>query len=189
MIEKISGQVAYAVLQFGGFLGIGSDYYPIPWDSLTYDTSLGGTASISPRSSSKGRRSTRVRIGTGTIARVVARSTIITARRGETIDHAGAGRWPPGRRPCLSEVGVPGVRAHAPPCLWQAVSRLSAHPGLERVSCRGSLSRPGVGRIAHGARRLCRGSCPSLREAHVDDRLFDFRQAPTVTIVEQKISP
>ena len=42
MINKISGQVAYAVLQFGGFLGIGSDYYPLPWDSLTYDTRLGG---------------------------------------------------------------------------------------------------------------------------------------------------
>jgi len=42
MIEKVSGQVAYAVLQFGGFLGIGSDYYPIPWESLKYDTSLGG---------------------------------------------------------------------------------------------------------------------------------------------------
>ena len=42
MIEKRSGQVAYAVLQFGGFLGIGSDYYPIPWSSLTYDTTLGG---------------------------------------------------------------------------------------------------------------------------------------------------
>jgi len=42
MIDKRSGQVAYAVLQFGGFLGIGSDYYPIPWDALKYDTSLGG---------------------------------------------------------------------------------------------------------------------------------------------------
>jgi len=42
MIEKVSGQVAYAVLSFGGFLGIGSDYYPIPWASLTYDPSLGG---------------------------------------------------------------------------------------------------------------------------------------------------
>ena len=42
MIEKRSGQVAYAVLIFGGFLGIGSDYYPIPWESLKYDTSLGG---------------------------------------------------------------------------------------------------------------------------------------------------
>ena len=42
MIEKRSGQVAYAVLSFGGFLGIGSDSYPIPWDALKYDTSLGG---------------------------------------------------------------------------------------------------------------------------------------------------
>ena len=42
MIGKRSGQVAYAVLSFGGFLGLGSDYYPIPWDSLSYDTTLGG---------------------------------------------------------------------------------------------------------------------------------------------------
>ena len=42
MIDKRSGQVAYAVLSFGGFLGLGSDYYPIPWASLSYDTSLGG---------------------------------------------------------------------------------------------------------------------------------------------------
>jgi hypothetical protein len=42
MLNKRSGQVAYAVLRFGGFLGLGSDYYPIPWNSLTYDTSLGG---------------------------------------------------------------------------------------------------------------------------------------------------
>ena len=42
MIDKRSGQVAYAVLSFGGFLGLGSDYYPIPWESLKYDTSLGG---------------------------------------------------------------------------------------------------------------------------------------------------
>ena len=30
MIEKISGQVAYAVLSFGCILGLGSDYYPLP---------------------------------------------------------------------------------------------------------------------------------------------------------------
>src|SRR4029434_4757732 len=42
MIEKRSGPVAHARLRFGGFLGIGSDYYPIPWESLKYDTSLGG---------------------------------------------------------------------------------------------------------------------------------------------------
>ncbi len=31
MINKRSGQVAYAVMSFGGFLGIGEDYYPLPW--------------------------------------------------------------------------------------------------------------------------------------------------------------
>ena len=42
MIEKISGHVAYAVLSFGGILGIGDDHYPLPWQSLTYNTELGG---------------------------------------------------------------------------------------------------------------------------------------------------
>ena len=42
MIDKISGRVAYAVLGFGGFLGIGNDHYPLPWQSLKYDTNLGG---------------------------------------------------------------------------------------------------------------------------------------------------
>jgi PRC-barrel domain protein len=42
MINKRSGQVAYAVLGFGGFLGLGEDHYPIPWSTLTYDTRLGG---------------------------------------------------------------------------------------------------------------------------------------------------
>src|SRR5262245_42969382 len=42
MINKRSGQVAYAVLRFGGFLRLGSDYFPIPWPSLKYDTNLGG---------------------------------------------------------------------------------------------------------------------------------------------------
>ena len=42
MVNKRSGQVAYAVLSFGGFLGIGSSYHPLPWHELTYDTSLGG---------------------------------------------------------------------------------------------------------------------------------------------------
>jgi sporulation protein YlmC with PRC-barrel domain len=42
MIDKISGKVAYAVTSFGGFLGMGEDYYPIPWPQLKYDTGLGG---------------------------------------------------------------------------------------------------------------------------------------------------
>ena len=42
MIDKISGKVAYAVISFGGFLGMGEDYYPVPWQTLKYDTNLGG---------------------------------------------------------------------------------------------------------------------------------------------------
>jgi sporulation protein YlmC with PRC-barrel domain len=38
MVDKRSGKVDYAVMQFGGFLGIGADYYPIPWSMLTYST-------------------------------------------------------------------------------------------------------------------------------------------------------
>jgi hypothetical protein len=42
MIDKISGQVAYAVMSFGGFLGMGDRYHPLPWHVLTYDTGQGG---------------------------------------------------------------------------------------------------------------------------------------------------
>jgi sporulation protein YlmC with PRC-barrel domain len=36
-IDKLSGEVAYAVLALGGFLGIGEKYTPIPWHLLDYD--------------------------------------------------------------------------------------------------------------------------------------------------------
>ena len=42
MIDKRSGQVRYAVLEFGGFLGIGSDRYPLPWEILKFDTDRDG---------------------------------------------------------------------------------------------------------------------------------------------------
>jgi sporulation protein YlmC with PRC-barrel domain len=42
MLDKRSGKVAYAVLSFGGFLGIGDDHYPLPWSMLTYNERLGG---------------------------------------------------------------------------------------------------------------------------------------------------
>jgi sporulation protein YlmC with PRC-barrel domain len=42
MIDKVSGQVRYAVLEFGGFLGMGTDRYPIPWKVLKYSTDRGG---------------------------------------------------------------------------------------------------------------------------------------------------
>ena len=42
MIEKVSGRVAYAVMSFGGFLGLGAEEHAVPWKKLNYDTSLGG---------------------------------------------------------------------------------------------------------------------------------------------------
>ena len=42
MIDKVSGRVAYAVISFGGFLGLGHSHYPVPWNALRYDTNLGG---------------------------------------------------------------------------------------------------------------------------------------------------
>ena len=42
MIDKISGKAIYAIMSFGGFLGIGEKYHPLPWSTLTYDESKGG---------------------------------------------------------------------------------------------------------------------------------------------------
>jgi hypothetical protein len=42
MIDKVSGRVTYAVMSFGGFLGLGHSHYPIPWGALKCDTSRNG---------------------------------------------------------------------------------------------------------------------------------------------------
>ena len=42
MIDKYSGNVRYAVMEFGGFLGMGTDRYPLPWSMLKYDTAVEG---------------------------------------------------------------------------------------------------------------------------------------------------
>jgi hypothetical protein len=42
MIDKLSGKVAYAVMSFGGFMGMGEDYYPLPWSLLTFNERLDG---------------------------------------------------------------------------------------------------------------------------------------------------
>ena len=41
MIDKTSGEIAYAVLSFGGFLGIGKEHYPVLWRALRYNSDLG----------------------------------------------------------------------------------------------------------------------------------------------------
>ena len=41
-VHKTSGQVAYGILSFGGFLGVGERYHPVPWSMLDYDPEKGG---------------------------------------------------------------------------------------------------------------------------------------------------
>ncbi len=42
MIDKASGRAIYAVMSFGGFLGMGEKYHPLPWAVLAYDADKGG---------------------------------------------------------------------------------------------------------------------------------------------------
>jgi hypothetical protein len=42
MLNKLNGQVAYAIMSFGGFLGMGESYHPLPWRVLKYEPSMGG---------------------------------------------------------------------------------------------------------------------------------------------------
>ena len=41
MIDKVSGHVAYAVLKYGSFLGMGGKLFAVPWSLLKYDTTRG----------------------------------------------------------------------------------------------------------------------------------------------------
>ncbi len=38
MIDMATGRIAYAVLSFGGFLGMGDKLFAVPWDALTLNT-------------------------------------------------------------------------------------------------------------------------------------------------------
>jgi sporulation protein YlmC with PRC-barrel domain len=42
MIDRVSGQVRYAVMSFGGFMGLGHNHYPLPWNTIRYDTGQEG---------------------------------------------------------------------------------------------------------------------------------------------------
>jgi PRC-barrel domain len=42
MIDKVSGRAIYAVMSFGGFLGMGEKFHPLPWATLKYDAHKGG---------------------------------------------------------------------------------------------------------------------------------------------------
>ena len=40
MIDKVSGKVAYAVLGFGGFMGVGVKRMPVQWDRMKFSVAL-----------------------------------------------------------------------------------------------------------------------------------------------------
>lgn len=42
VIDKVSGKTLYAIMSFGGFLGMGEKQHPLPWGALDYDKSRGG---------------------------------------------------------------------------------------------------------------------------------------------------
>ena len=85
MVDKRSGQVAYAVMSFGGFLGVGGSYHPLPWRSLTYDTNLGGYVVDLDKATLRA----RARAGTGPTA---AASTSATGCRPTTSDRTAPSR-------------------------------------------------------------------------------------------------
>ena len=42
LIDKVSDRVAYVIVHFGGFLGLGHSYFPVPWPAPKYDVKLAG---------------------------------------------------------------------------------------------------------------------------------------------------
>ncbi|HEV2748372.1 MAG TPA: PRC-barrel domain-containing protein [Allosphingosinicella sp.] len=44
MVDKYTGRVAYAIMSFGGTLGVGASYFPVPWPLLDYDVDKDGYA-------------------------------------------------------------------------------------------------------------------------------------------------
>ena len=83
MVNKRSGKVAYAVMSFGGFLGMGASYHPLPWDQLTYDPVQGGYIVNFAGSNWKGRQPTRSRRAHYGMTLLTAEESTITTLRSE----------------------------------------------------------------------------------------------------------
>ena len=115
MIDKISGNVAYAIMSFGGFLGIGNSYHPLPWPLLQYDTTKGGYVVNLDKTQLEGRRpmtsppnppgttpNTKLRIMTITASapigagpKPVTRPVPCPKREAHSVRHEAAGHSPP----------------------------------------------------------------------------------------------
>lgn len=42
MLDKLNNNIMFAVVGFGGFLGMGEKFHAIPWSTLDYEPSRGG---------------------------------------------------------------------------------------------------------------------------------------------------
>ena len=42
VLDKQSNNILFTVVSFGGFLGMGEKYHPLPWSTLDYDKEEGG---------------------------------------------------------------------------------------------------------------------------------------------------
>ena len=101
MIDKVTGKVSYAILSFGGFLGIGANLIPLPWGRLRYNTRFEAyELDTDDEELKRAPRSRRTRISTGAIAQRKPSCIAITACRptGAASDCASAfhhGAMPP----------------------------------------------------------------------------------------------
>ena len=42
VLDKLSNNIMFAIVGFGGFLGMGEKFHPLPWSTLDYDEDEGG---------------------------------------------------------------------------------------------------------------------------------------------------
>lgn len=49
MVDTASGRISYAVLSFGGVLGVGEKLFAVPWDCLAIDPTSNGVTLDLPR--------------------------------------------------------------------------------------------------------------------------------------------
>ena len=82
MLDKQSGKVAYAIMSFGGFLGLGEKYHPIPWSMLDYDVGEGRLCRAADPGEARGGPDVRQPKASqiGKIALTASESTITTER-------------------------------------------------------------------------------------------------------------
>ena len=95
MIDKVTGKVSYAILSFGGFLGIGANLIPLPWGRLRYNTKFEAyELDIDDEELKRAPSFRPTRILTGAIARRKPSCIAITACRltGAAFDRSAA-QW------------------------------------------------------------------------------------------------